>query len=57
MNGSISTIADHVEVWIDQGGSIHIKTSEPHGDPGELSEEDALELAAILTRVVEELRG
>jgi len=51
------TIADDVSVWIADGGSIHIKTNEPHGDPVELTEEDAVELAAILTRLVQELRA
>ena len=39
-----------------EGGSIHIKTQKPHGDPVELSEEDALELAAIVTQRVTDLR-
>lgn len=57
MNGPVSTIADDVAVGITEGGSIHIKTSDPHGDPVELTEEDALELAAILTRRVNDLRA
>ena len=51
------SIADDVSVWIADGGSIHIKTNKPHGDPVELTEEDAVELAAILTRLVQELRA
>ncbi len=43
---------EHVSVWVD--GGIHIKTSEPHGDPVEMSEEDALVLAALLKRLAEE---
>jgi hypothetical protein len=53
---TVYTIADHVTLWIAPGGSIHIKTREPHGDPVELAEHEALELAAILTKLVEELQ-
>ena len=56
MNGPLFTIADDVTLWVADGGSIHIKTRESHGDPVELTEEDALELAAILVKLVEELR-
>ncbi|MDB5425897.1 MAG: hypothetical protein JWQ29_3313 [Phenylobacterium sp.] len=57
MNGKVFAVADEVKVWIADGGSIHLKTCEPSGDPVELTEEDARELAAILTRLVEELGG
>ena len=57
MSGPVFTVADDVAVWIADGGSIHIKTSDPHGDPVELTEEDALELAAILTRLANDLRA
>lgn len=56
MNGPIFTVADDVTLWIADGGSIHIKTGEPRGDPVELTEDDALDLAAILTQLVLELR-
>ena len=39
------------------GGSIHIKTAEPHGDPVELTEDQALELATILKRLANQLRA
>jgi hypothetical protein len=45
---------EHVTVWVD--GGIHIKTREPHGDPVEMSEEQALALADLLKRLVEEER-
>jgi len=45
---------EHVSVWID--GGIHIKTQEPNGDPVEMSEEQALALADLLRRLVEEER-
>jgi hypothetical protein len=47
---------DDASLWIDPGGSIHIKTNDPYGDPVELTEEHAEELAAILTKLVRELR-
>ena len=53
---ALYTIADQVTLWIAPGGSIHIKTREPHGDPVELAEEQALELAAILTKLAEKLQ-
>jgi hypothetical protein len=37
-------------------GGIHIKTREPHGDPVEMSEEQALALADLLRRLVEAQR-
>ena len=44
---------EHISVWVD--GGIHIKTTEPHGDPLEMSEE-ALALAYLLQRLVEAQR-
>ncbi len=43
-----------VLVWLDPDGGICIKTVEPHGDPVELSDQDALELARLLTQLVQE---
>jgi hypothetical protein len=34
-----------------------LKVREPFGDPVELSEEEALELSAVLARLAEELHG
>jgi hypothetical protein len=45
---------EHISVWVD--GGIHIKTREPHGDPVEMSEEEALALADLLRRLVEAQR-
>jgi hypothetical protein len=55
MTGKVFTVSDDVSLWIDEGGSIHIKTRGP--DPVELTEDDALELAAILTRLANDLIG
>lgn len=41
----------HITVWLD--GGIHIKTREPHGDPVEMSEYEALALADLLKMLVE----
>ncbi len=43
-----------VLVWLDPDGGICIKTVEPHGDPVELSDQDALELARLLTHLARE---
>ncbi len=43
-----------VLVWLDPDGGVCIKTVEPHGDPVELSDRDALDLARLLTRLAEE---
>jgi hypothetical protein len=44
-----------IAVWVD--GGIHLKAVTRHGDPVELSEEEALELADILVRLVHSERG
>ena len=38
-----------ISVWLD--GGIHIKTLNPSGDPVEMSERDARELAALLLQL------
>jgi hypothetical protein len=45
---------EHITIWVD--GGIHIKTREPHGDPVEMTEEEALALADLLGKLVEEHR-
>ncbi|MGR4865210.1 hypothetical protein [Caulobacter sp. LARHSG274] len=47
-------MADDVTLWF-ADGAIHIKTREPHGDPVEMTQDDALELAAILTKLAKEI--
>ena len=41
-----------ITVWVD--GGIHIRTRNPHGDPVEMSDRDAKELAELLLRLVDE---
>lgn len=53
----IHTVADHITLWVpDDGGSIHIKTREPHGDPVELNEAEAAELVELLQSLIAQLR-
>jgi hypothetical protein len=46
-----------IAVWADHGGCICLKVRNEHRDPVELSEEEALELARVLTRLVDQVRG
>jgi hypothetical protein len=51
-DGQLFNIAGgQILVWLDDSGSVCIKTAEPHGDPVELAEHEALELAHLLTRL------
>jgi hypothetical protein len=45
-----------IAVWQDENGVIHLKCQEKYGDPVELGEEEALELAELLTRLVKNAR-
>jgi hypothetical protein len=54
---TVHTVADYVTLWVaDGGGSIHIKTREPHGDPVELAEQEAIELLQILEKLIKEIQ-
>lgn len=44
---------EHVTVWQD-AGVIMIKTREPHGDPVEMNEEEALALVQTLSKLIHE---
>jgi len=46
-----------IEVWIDPAGIICLKSRNEFGDPVELAEHEAIELAELLTRLVNELRS
>jgi hypothetical protein len=46
-----------VSIWINEGGAVSLKAVDRHGDPVELSEEEALEVAQILNRLVSKLRS
>ena len=43
-------------LWQEESGVIMLKTQQKYNDPVELGEEEALELAALLTRLVKEAR-
>jgi hypothetical protein len=45
-----------VFVWQEDSGVIMLKVQQKYNDPVELGEEDALELAELLTRLVKEAR-
>ena len=45
-----------IDVWVDPGGAICLKTRKQFNDPVELADHEALALAALLTRLVEEQR-
>jgi hypothetical protein len=44
---------EHVTVW-EEGGVIFIKTREPHGDPVEMNEHEALALSDLLKELAAE---
>jgi hypothetical protein len=46
-----------IVIWLDEGGAIFIKTLDKDNDPVELAEHEALGLADLLTRLVEQSRG
>ena len=56
-NGPMYTVADHVTLWVADGGSIHIKIRDPYGDPVELAEHEAEELVEVLNKLIAELKG
>lgn len=45
-----------IDVWVDPGGAICLKTRSKFNDPIELGEHEALELAELLTKLVMEQR-
>jgi hypothetical protein len=52
----IYKLADgEVSLWIEDGGSIHLKAVSPFGDPTELTEEMARELGLLLMTLAEEI--
>jgi len=52
----VHTVADWITVWIGEGpSSIMIKTREPHGDPVELSHDEAIELLDLLQKLTAQI--
>jgi hypothetical protein len=43
-----------ITLWAEESGAIMLKVRQPFGDPVELGEQEALELAAVLTRLVKD---
>lgn len=46
---------DEVILWAEPGGPIMLKVVEPSGDPVELNEDQASELAGLLRQLVDEI--
>lgn len=56
-NSDIHELADgDVRVWINEGGAISLKAVDSHGDPIELSEDEAMEISLVLQKLVAKLR-
>jgi hypothetical protein len=52
----VRTLADgDVRMWIADGGAIHLKAADPHGDPTELTADMAREVAAALLELARQL--
>jgi hypothetical protein len=52
----VHTVADWITDGIGEGlGSIMIKTREPHGDPVELSHDEAIELLDLLQKLTAQI--
>ena len=45
-----------IALWVDEAGCICLKTCNEYHDPVELSEEEALSLASVLTQLVKDIR-
>jgi hypothetical protein len=52
-----SLAGGQINLWCDPNGVVCIKTVEPHGDPVELNAHEAEELAALLLKLADEVRG
>ncbi len=57
MGGSeaIELAGGDIVLWAEAGGPIMLKTREPHGDPVELNEHQAEELASQLLKLAKEI--
>jgi hypothetical protein len=45
-----------IAIWYEGNGGIHIKCTEPHNDPVEITEDDADEIVEWLTFISKKLR-
>jgi hypothetical protein len=46
-----------IAIWYEENGGVHIKTYEPHGDPVEITEDEAREIAQWLMFISGQLSG
>jgi hypothetical protein len=53
--GTYSAASGEITLWLD--GGIHLKVQEPSGDPIEMSEDEAVELANLLLKLVEDAKA
>lgn len=53
----VHIVADHITLWVDEGGVIHIKTRNPYGDPVEMNEDEAEGLVEVLQSLIAKARG
>jgi len=47
-------VSGEITLWVD--GAIHIRTSEPHGDPVEINGDEAQDLVDLLIKLIAEIR-
>lgn len=55
-NNKLVFAGGDVYVWIEQDSSVHIKAVTDHGDPVELTEDEAEELGNALISMSQQLR-
>ena len=48
-------IGNEVFLWVEQDSSVMLKTSEPHGDPVELTKQEARHLAKTLQQFADQI--
>jgi hypothetical protein len=50
-----SFVGGEISLWIEQESSIHLKAASSHGDPVELTSEDARKIAVALMAAAQKL--
>ncbi len=53
---NVTEIGDDVYLWLEQDSSIMIKAISKHGDPVELTAEEALKLAMVLEQLAKKIK-
>ena len=52
INNPVVLANGEINLWIEQDSSIHLKSVTDHGDPVELSKEEAEKLVEVLSKMV-----